>query len=160
MLNWVKVKNKYADGSLSEDTHYLFPEPDDRYGWIYRNFRGGFCTKECIEIVESGVFTGTKEKFVSLFRKEFYSYLIEKNSPYGWLSPFCEWYPCGYAKHQEVAEDYLGYDEKELEDRGWIKVHKELDSDKPVYSQPKANERQLEWLHDHQVLYSKFACMR
>lgn len=160
MVNWVKVRNIYADGSLSDETYYLFPEPDDRYGWIYRNFRGGFCTKECIKIIRSGVFTGTKEEFVALHRKEFYSYLIKKNSPYGWLSPFCEWYPCDYTKHQELAEDYLGYDEEELEFRGWIKVHKDLDSNKPVYSQYRANENQSEWLQNHQIHYSKFACMQ
>lgn len=32
MVNYVKAKTKYADGSLSEDAHYLFCEPDDRYG--------------------------------------------------------------------------------------------------------------------------------
>ena len=32
MINWVKVRNKYADGSLAEKTRYLFCEPDDRYG--------------------------------------------------------------------------------------------------------------------------------
>lgn len=160
MLNWVKVKNKYAYGSLSNNTHYLFVEPDDRYGWVYRNINGGFCTKECIEIIASGIFTGTKEQFVELHRKEFYSYLIKKNSPYGWLSPFCEWYPCDYTNHRELAEDYFGYDEKELEDKGWIKVHKDLNSNEPVYSQYKATEKQLEWLYNHQIHYSKFACMQ
>ena len=164
MINWVKVKNKYADGSVSNDTHYLFVERNYRnpaYGeWIYFNSKGGFCTSECIEIVESGTYTGTKEQFVALHRKDFFSYLIKKNSPYGWLSPFCEWYPCDYTHHQDIAEDYLGYDEHELEKRGWVKVFKEFDSDKAVYSQYEANEKQLEWLGNHQVYYSKYACMR
>jgi hypothetical protein len=160
MINWVKVKTKYADGSLSNEIYYLFPEPDDRYGWIYRNFYGGFCTKECIAIVASGTFSGTKEQFVELHRKEFYSYLIKKNSPYDWLSPLSEWYPCSYTKHQEVAEGYLGLNEEELESRGWIKVHKEFNSDKPVYSQYRASEKQLKWLQNHQVHYSTFACMQ
>lgn len=160
MINWVKVRTKYADGSVSEETHYLFAEPSDRYGWIYRNIHGGFCLKECIEIIESGVFNGRKEQFAELHRKEFYSYLIKKNSPYGWLSPFCEWYPCQYTKHQELAEDYFGYGEEELEHRGWVKVFNEYDSDKAVYAQHEANERQLEWLRNHQVYYSKYACMQ
>lgn len=164
MINWVKVKNKYADGSVSNDTHYLFVERNYRnpaYGeWIYYNSKGGFCTSECIEIVESGTYTGTKEQFVALHRKDFFSYLIKKNSPYGWLSPFCEWYPCDYTHHQDIAEDYLGYDEHELEKRGWVKVFKEFDSDKAVYSQYEANEKQLEWLGNHQVHYSKYACMQ
>jgi hypothetical protein len=160
MINWVKVKIKYADGSLSNEIYYLFPEPDDRYGWIYRNFDGGFCIKQCIEIIASGTFSGTKEQFVELHRKEFYSYLIKENSPYGWLSPFCEWYPCDYMRHQELAEDYLGYAEEELESRGWVKVHKDVDSNKPAYSQYRASEKQLEWLQNHQVHYSTFACMQ
>lgn len=164
MINWVKVKNKYADGSVSNNTHYLFVERNYRnpaYGeWIYYNSKGGFCTSECIEIVESGTYTGTKEQFVALHRKDFFSYLIKKNSPYGWLSPFCEWYPCDYTHHQDIAEDYLGYDEHELEKRGWVKVFKEFDSDKAVYSQYEANEKQLEWLGNHQVHYSKYACMQ
>ena len=98
--------------------------------------------------------------FVALHRKDFFSYLIKKNSPYGWLSPFCEWYPCDYTHHQDIAEDYLGYDEHELEKRGWVKVFKEFDSDKAVYSQYEANEKQLEWLGNHQVHYSKYACMQ
>lgn len=160
MVNFVKAKNKFADGSVSDDARYLFVERDDRYGYIYRNASGGFCLKECIEIIESGIFTGTKEQFISLHRKEFYSYLIKKNSPYGWLSPFCEWYPCKYLAHQDIAEDYLGYDEEELEERGWVKVFKEYDSDKAVYAQYRANEKQLEWLRNHQVSYSKYACMQ
>lgn len=164
MINWVEVKTKYADGSVSNDTHYLFVERNYKnpaYGeWIYRNVHGGFCTKDCIEVVNSGIFTGTKEDFIALHRKEFYLYLIKKNSPYGWLSPFCEWIPCSYLHHQDVAEDYLGYDERELEKRGWIKVFKEYDSDKAVYAQINANERQLEWLGNHQVHYSKYACMQ
>ena len=98
--------------------------------------------------------------FVALHRKDFFSHLIKKNSPYGWLSPFCEWYPCDYTHHQDIAEDYLGYDEQELEKRGCVKVFKEFDSDKAVYSQYEANEKQLEWLGNHQVYYSKYACMR
>lgn len=164
MINWVKVKNKFANGSVSNDTHYLFVERNYKnpaYGeWIYRNVHGGFCTKDCIEIVESGIFTGTKEQFIALYRKDFYSYLIKKSSFYGWLSPICEWFPCGYLHHQDIAEDYLGYDEQELEKRGWIKVFKEYDSDEAVYAQINANERQLEWLENHQVHYLKYACMQ
>ena len=157
-MNYVKAKTKFADGSLSDKAIYFIVERNDNYGWIYRNFEGGWCTKECIEIIESGIFTGTKEQFIELYRKDFYDYLIKENSPYGWLSPFCEWFPCEYTHYQDVAENYLGYDEKELEERGWIKVFKEYDSDKAVYAQIKANERQLEWLGNHQVQYSKFAC--
>lgn len=159
-MNYVKAKAKLADGSLSEKAGYYVVKPDDRFGWIYCNFRGGWCLKECLEVVESGVFNGTKEQFIEMHRREFYDYLIEKDSPYGWLSPFCDWFPCGYTHHQDVAVDYLGYDEEELEKQGWIKVYKEYDSAKAVYSQCRANERQLEWLGNHQVHYSKFACMQ
>lgn len=36
MVNFVKAKNKFADGSVSDDARYLFVERDDRYGYIYR----------------------------------------------------------------------------------------------------------------------------
>ena len=159
-MNYVKAKAKFADGSLSDKTVYYELERDDRYGWIYRNFNGGWCTKESIEIVESGIFTGTKEQFIEMHRKEVYAFLIEKDSPYGWLSPYCEWYPCGYTHHQDVANDYLGYEEEELEKRGWVKVFKEYNSGKAVYSQYNANEKQLEWLGNNQVHYTKFAYMQ
>lgn len=159
-MNYVKAKVKYQDGSLSDKAAYYEVKPDDRYGFIYQNFQGGWCLKECIEIIESGVFTGTKEQFIELYRREFYDYLIKEDSPYGWLSPFCEWFPCAYTRHQDVAVDYLGYDEEELEERGWIKVFKEYNSDDAVYAQFKANEKQLEWLGNHQVHYSKHACMQ
>ena len=55
--------------------------------------------------------------------------------------------------------DYAIY-KQELEKRGCVKVFKEFDSDKSVYSQYEANEKQLEWLGNHQVYYSKYACMR
>lgn len=159
-MNFVKAKVKFADGSLADKAIYYIVERNHMYGWIYRNFNGGWCIKECIEIIESGIFNGTKEQFIEMHRREFYDYLIKENSPYGWLSPSCEWFPCEYTHHQDVAENYLGYDERELEKRGWIKVHKEYDSDKAVYSQFRVNERQLEWLGNHKVHYSKFACMQ
>lgn len=160
MVNWVKAKTKFADGSLSDSSRYLFVEHDDRYGLIYRNVSGGFCLECCIKILESGIYTGSKKQFIELHRKEFYSHLIKKESAYGWLSPFCEWYPCDYLHHQDIAEDYLGYSGEELEERGWIKVFKEYDSDNAVYATPHANSKQLEWLYNHQVNYSKFACMQ
>ena len=122
----------------------------------------GFITTLKVGFVHLNVLKLLKVEFifVALHRKDFFSYLIKKNSPYGWLSPFCEWYPCDYTHHQDIAEDYLGYDEHELEKRGWVKVFKEFDSDKAVYSQYEANEKQLEWLGNHQVHYSKYACMQ
>ena len=65
-------------------------------------------------------------------------------------------------KSDAVAEylQSLGYGEEELEHRGWVKVFNEYDSDKAVYAQHEANERQLEWLRNHQVYYSKYACMQ
>lgn len=83
MVNFVKAKNKFADGSVSIDTHYLFVERNYKnpaYGeWIYRNVHGGFCTKDCIEVVESGIFTGTKERlFTELVRLLPNSYKVVK----------------------------------------------------------------------------------
>lgn len=80
--------------------------------------------------------------------------------PYGWLSPYCEWFPCDYTNHQALAEDYLGYDEQALEEMGWVRVFKEFDSNKPVYAQVVHNEKQLEWLGKHSVIYSKYASMQ
>ena len=46
----------------------------------------------------------------------------------------------------------------------WVKArNKYADgslADKPTYSQYRANENQLEWLQNHQIHYSKFACMQ
>ena len=58
--------------------------------------------------------------------KDGFSYLLDKDSLYGWLSPSGEWFPCKYYDHLALATRYLGKKEEELEDTGWIKVSKDL----------------------------------
>lgn len=156
-VSYCLIRHLRADGN-HDKPYYVYPDYDPQYGEIWRNFKGGWCLKEGTEILGSGIFCGTKEQFIEMHRKELNEHLLDKDSPYGWLSPFCEWYPCAYTGHQAVAEDYLGFNEEELEERGWIKVFKDYHSNKPVYSQHKANERQLEWLGNHDVHYSQYAC--
>ena len=152
---YYKIRHLRANGN-HDKPYYAYTGYVEPYGEVWFNLHGGWCLKEGTEILETISFEGTKEQFIAYYRTEFYSYLIDKNSPYGWLSPSCKWYPCDYTKHQELAENYLGLDEQMLEEKGWIKVFKEMNSDKPTYSS-RPNNQQLEWLLKRDIRYSKYA---
>ena len=154
---YFKVHSVYKDGNHSEPFYVYEAEHPQLNCKVFQNFDGGWCCKENVEILESGLFTGTKEEFINLHRREIYSYLINKKSRYGWLSPDAEFYGVDYTNHEDCARLYFGKEEYELEKEGWVKVFKEYNSDEPVYAQFHANEIQLEWLYNHSVHYSKFA---
>lgn len=130
---------------------------DPSLGDYYRNFNGGCIPCYLADVVETAI-CRDKETFIDHNRKEIYSYLIDKKSHYGWLSPQAEFFPCDYTHHYELAELYFGKQEEELEKEGWVKVFKEYNDDNPVYAEVHPNSAQLEWLYDHGVQYSKFAC--
>ena len=155
MTNYYKIRHLRADGN-HDRPYWVYTGFHEYYGDVWNNFSGGWCLKENTEILETIPFEGTKEEFIEQHRTEFYSYLIDRNSPYGWLSPSCEWFPCKYTNHKELAENYLGYEEQELEEKGWIKVFSDYDSNKPAYAGQRPNNQQLEWLSKRDIHYSRY----
>ena len=157
-VNFCKIRHKYPDGSYGKPYYvYSGKHPDYVGVEVWYNFNGGWCFKDGTEIVESGIFIGSKEDFIDLNRKEIFSHLIKKSSKYGWLSPHCEWFPCDYTHHEELAIEYFGKkDESELEEEGWIKVYKDPSTGKPCYWSINANTNQKEWLNDHNIPFSKY----
>lgn len=153
---YYKVRNKGSNGSHGKPFYVYEGELPQYSCKVFKNLQGGWCLKENVEILSSGLFDGTMEEFIKLHRKEIYSYLINENSRYGWLSPNAEFYGVDYTNHMDCAQLYFGKEEDELEAEGWIKVFKEYNSHEPVYAQFHANEAQLKWLYDHSVHYSKF----
>ena len=51
-----------------------------------------------------------------------YSYLLDSNSPIGWIAPDGRFYGCHSTDHALVARHILKSSEEELESKGWIKV--------------------------------------
>lgn len=126
-------------------------------GECYQNFSGGMLPCCLAEVVATCI-CKDEQMFIDTHRKELYSYLLDKNSPYGWLSPQAEFYGVDYTKHQEVAELYFGKQEMELEKEGWVKVFREFDTREPAYASIHPNYEQLDWLHRNGVKYSKYGC--
>jgi len=115
MKQFIHETNTYPNGKV-EDTGWW-----EISGNKVINENGGwhdFYKDENSQIVEA-------ESFDDLYKKlgkDYFSYLIKKDSLYGWLSPSGEWFPCSYADHKDLAELYLGMNEKLLETSGWAKV--------------------------------------
>jgi hypothetical protein len=151
MKQFYKVRRKHYG-----NPYYAYIDYHEEYGEIFKNLAGGLCPKNCVEIVEyCGEFD--IDTFIDIHRKEIYHDLIVKNSKYGWLSPFCEWFPCRYTEHEEVATNYLGYDDSvELENCGWVKVYREYSDEQEAVYCGKVNSNQLEWLENHGVKLSRF----
>ena len=125
-------------------------------GECFENFNGGCLPCYLADVVATAI-CPSEELFIETHRKEIYSYLIDKKSKFGWLSPTGDFYPCAYTNHQELAELYFGKQELQMEKEHWVKVFKEFDSSEPVYAHICPNHIQLEWLQDHNVKYSKYA---
>lgn len=51
-----------------------------------------------------------------------WSYLLDPDSPIGWVSPSGEFYGCDYRGHEDVAYYILHSSERELEVKGWVKI--------------------------------------
>ena len=151
-----KIKQKNFRNS-SQKPYWTTKIMNASMGECYRNFSGGCLPCYLAEVVETAT-CKDEETFIERYKKDIYSYLIDGKSPYGWLSPSAEFFPCDYTHHQEVAELYLGKQEMELEKEGWLKVFKEWDSNDAVYAKVRPSSAQLEWLNDNDVKYSKFAC--
>jgi hypothetical protein len=89
---------------------------------------GTKCVNECggrHDFFDKGSEIVEAEDFEDLYKKlgkKGFEYLIDKESPYGWLSPEGDWFPCKYYDHSQLAERYLGYSEEELERKGWVKI--------------------------------------
>lgn len=126
-------------------------------GECYQNFYGGMLPCYLADVVDTCICTD-EQVFIDTHRKELYSYLLDKDSPYGWLSPQAEFYGVDYTKHKEVAELYFGKQEIELEKEGWIKVFSEFETREPAYASIHPNYEQLDWLHRNGVKYSKYGC--
>ena len=126
---------------------------EEGYGDVFINMNGGFCPKDDdIEIIEDyGIHD--KKTFIEKHRKEVYDYLIDDKSDLGWLSPFCEWFPCKYCQHEDLAEYYFGCDSVDLENNGWVKVYaSHFAKGRPSYVETsKINFLQKEWLENHCV---------
>lgn len=124
-------------------------EHDSEHGEIWRNMQGGWCPKSYCKIIKVEEFK-SYDDFENSHRKEIYDYLIESDSPFGWLSPSGEFYGCNYAHHQDVAIFYFGKeDELELEKEGFVKVFADFSCGSsgmglPVYAQSKMTEQQRE----------------
>lgn len=53
-----------------------------------------------------------------------YSYMLDVDSPYGWIDLDGTWYGCAYSEHSEVAKRVLHSNDLQLESEGWIKVYR------------------------------------
>lgn len=63
-----------------------------------------------------------------------YSYLINPDSPYGWLAPDCTFIGCNYADHSAIITRVLKfYSEKEAEDKGYVKIFRDFDGTRVFY---------------------------
>lgn len=146
MEHFYKVKNK-TTGNIG----YLFDDFHPEYGEIFRNFSGGWSMKSSFEVVED-LGEQDKDTFINIHRKEIFSYLIEEESPYGWLSPSCVWYPCDFRQHEEVAVFYFDSDTEELEERGWLKIFRDFPSFSPTCFSRRISSAQQEWCENHGVV--------
>ena len=48
---------------------------------------------------------------------------LKPNSKLGWLSPSGEFFGCDYRDHDNLATYVLGFSERELESKGWVKIY-------------------------------------
>ena len=129
---------------------YIYDDLHLKYGEIVRNFMGGWCFKNNYEIMED-LGEHDKDEFEEIHRKEIYAWVIKEDSPYGWLSPSCEWLPCGFRDHEAVAFYYLGEDETDLEDRGWLKIFRNYPGEDPCCYSNRITALQQEWCENHGV---------
>lgn len=141
----------------SDEAYWAKKVISNSMGECYQNFSGDMLPCYLAEVVATCICKNEQE-FIDIHRKELYSYLLDKDSLYGWLSPQAEFYGVDYTKHQEVAELYFGKQEMELEKEGWVKVFSEFGTREPAYASIHPNYEQLDWLHRNGVKYSKYGC--
>ena len=55
-----------------------------------------------------------------------WSFLLNRNSPYGWIAPDGTWFGCNYKRHIDVARWFLKSSEDKLEKAGWVKVYQAI----------------------------------
>lgn len=64
-----------------------------------------------------------------------YSYLIKKDSQYGWVNPQGDFFGCNYRDHLNLAEWYFKKTERELEKSGWVKIYKDFEGERRFFSE-------------------------
>lgn len=52
-----------------------------------------------------------------------WSFLIDKDSKFGWITPQGDFYPCAPYNHANVAEYIFKMSQRECEQRGYIKIY-------------------------------------
>lgn len=126
------------DGSLLDngwwelDGHYLV----NKYGG-----RHTYDTKEKAEVIEA-------KSWLDFYEKNAEKIFLKKDSPYGWLSPSGEFFGCSHTGHQNLANYFFKSSEKELEEKGYIKISTEpMGCDLQAYfSKDFISENQKIWL--------------
>lgn len=155
-IMFYKIRQKPMRNGL-DGAYWTKKAISNSMGECYQNFSGGMLPCYLAEVVATCI-CADEQTFIDTHRKELYSYLLDKDSLYGWLSPQAEFYGVDYTKHQEVAELYFGKQEMELEKEGWVKVFSEFGTREPAYASIHPNYEQLDWLHRNGVKYSKYGC--
>jgi len=67
-----------------------------------------------------------------------WSFLIDKDSEYGWVTPQGDFYPCKPYDHVNVAEYIFKMPQRECEQRGYIKIY-----ESPTF------KRRMIWIDRH-----------
>ena len=88
-------------------------------------------------------------------KEEFKKSLLNENSDLGWIDRNGNFYRCDYHDHSEVAEYVIGVSERELEEKGYIKVFQSFPrfEDIDVFCLKKPTKKQINCLMDNLYKY-------
>lgn len=81
-----------------------------------------------------------------------YSYLLKPDSEYGYIDREGNFYGCDYHEHSDIAELYLKTTERELEEKGWIKIYRSHNHKTTYYYEHNLTEAQIKTLEEKNLL--------
>ncbi len=74
-----------------------------------------------------------------------WSYLLNPESLYGWLSPEGEYYGCDYMQHAMIADLILDKDEIDMEEEGYVKIFCGWDCERDFFVNKQLTRKQRDW---------------